>query len=66
MPALVAHLAGLLPAGPFYFPPEEAPTSPSEVLLAELVREQVLRARARRSRTPSRSQVEEIEEPRTT
>src|SRR3712207_6512499 len=40
--ALVAHLASLLPAGPFYFPPEEVSDQPESVLLAELVREQVL------------------------
>jgi GTPase len=40
--ALVEHLAGLLPEGPFYFPPEEISDQPEHVLLAELVREQVL------------------------
>jgi GTPase len=40
--ALVEHLAGLLPAGPFYFPPEEISDQPEHVMLAELVREQVL------------------------
>jgi len=40
--ALVEHLAGLLPEGPFYFPPEEVSDQPEHVLLAELVREQVL------------------------
>jgi GTP-binding protein Era len=40
--ALVAHLAELLPPGPFYFPPEEISDQPESVLLAELVREQVL------------------------
>jgi GTP-binding protein Era len=39
---LVDHLAGLLPEGPFYFPPEEISHQPDQVLLAELVREQVL------------------------
>jgi GTPase len=41
--ALVEHLAGLLPDGPFYFPPGEVSDQPEHVLLAELVREQVLR-----------------------
>jgi GTPase len=41
--ALVEHLAGLLPEGPFYFPPGEVSDLPEHVLLAELVREQVLR-----------------------
>ena len=37
------HLIGLLPAGPFYFPSEEHSDQAEHVLLAELVREQVLR-----------------------
>jgi GTP-binding protein Era len=40
--ALVDHLVSLLPEGPFYFPPEQHSDQPEEVLLAELVREQVL------------------------
>jgi GTPase len=40
--ALVEHLAGLLPEGPFYFPPREISDQPEQVMLAELVREQVL------------------------
>ena len=39
---LVEHLAGLLPEGPFYFPPGEVSDQQEHVLLAELVREQVL------------------------
>ncbi len=42
VPALVDHLAGLLPEGPFYFPPDEVSDQPEHVVLAELVREQVL------------------------
>jgi GTPase len=42
VPALVDHLAGLLPEGPFYFPPEEFSDQQEHVMLAELVREQVL------------------------
>ena len=41
--ALVDHLVALLPEGPFFFPPEERSDQPEQVLLAELVREQVLR-----------------------
>ena len=37
------HLAALMPAGPFLFPPEERSDQSLDVLLAELVREQVLR-----------------------
>jgi GTP-binding protein Era len=40
---LLDHLRGLLPEGPFFYP-DAAPTDqPLEVLLAELIREQVLR-----------------------
>ena len=41
--ALVDHLISLLHRGPFYFPPEQRSDQPEPVLLAELVREQVLR-----------------------
>jgi GTPase len=41
--ALRAHLAALMPAGPFLFPPEEQSDQSLDVVLAELVREQVLR-----------------------
>ena len=37
------HLTALLPEGPFFFPAEAPTDQPLEVLLAELVREQVLR-----------------------
>ena len=40
---LRAHLDALLPEGPFFFPAESPTDQPVEVLLAELVREQVLR-----------------------
>ena len=59
---LVDHLASLLPEGPFYFPPEEISDQPESVLLAELVREQVL-ARTRQEVPHSvEVQVEEVEE----
>ena len=41
--ALHGHLATLMPASPFFYPPEDPSDQPEEVLLAELVREQVLR-----------------------
>lgn len=41
--ALIEHLVSLLPEGPFYFSPEQHSDQPEPVLLAELVREQVLR-----------------------
>jgi GTP-binding protein Era len=40
---LIARLASLLPEGPFAYPPEHRSDLPSDVHLAELVREQVLR-----------------------
>jgi GTP-binding protein Era len=40
---LIAKLIELLPEGHFMFPPEQRSDLPSEVLLAELIREQVLR-----------------------
>ncbi|MEA2311958.1 MAG: GTPase, partial [Solirubrobacteraceae bacterium] len=39
---LMEHLAALLPEGPFYFPPDEFSDQSERVMLAELVREQVL------------------------
>jgi GTPase len=59
---LVSHLAALLPEGPFYFPPEEFSDQPESVVLAELVREQVL-ARTRQEVPHSvEVQVEEVED----
>jgi GTP-binding protein Era len=40
---LIDKLVELMPEGPFLFPPDQRSDLPSEVLLAELVREQVLR-----------------------
>jgi len=40
---LLEHLVSLLPEGPFFYPPGEGTDQPREVLLAELIREQVLR-----------------------
>jgi GTP-binding protein Era len=60
--ALMDHLAGLLPPGPFYFPAEEVSDQPESVLLAELVREQVL-ARTRQELPHSvEVQVDEVED----
>ena len=41
--ALRDHLAELMPEGPFLFPADEPSDQPAEVLMAELIREQVLR-----------------------
>ncbi len=40
--ALVGRLAELMPESPYLYPPEQHGDQPSEVLIAELVREQVL------------------------
>jgi GTPase len=42
VPELTAELVGLMPEGPFLYPPEERSDLPERVRLAELVREQVL------------------------
>jgi len=41
--ALHDHLASRVPESPFFYPPEDPSDQPEEVMLAELVREQVLR-----------------------
>jgi len=40
---LLEHLAGRMPEGPWLFPAEERTDQPEHVMLAELIREQVLR-----------------------
>jgi GTP-binding protein Era len=40
--ALVERLGGLVPEGPYLYPPEEHSDQPGETMLAELIREQVL------------------------
>jgi GTPase len=59
--ALVAHLVAQLPEGPPYFPPGQASDQPEHVVLAELIREQVL-ARARQEVPHSvEVQIEDVE-----
>ena len=59
---LVEHLVSRLPEGPQYFPEGQASDQPEHVLVAELIREQVL-ARARQEVPHSvEVQVEDIEE----
>ena len=59
---LVEHLAGLLPEGPFYFPPEDVSDQPEHVMLAELVREQVLHRTRQEVPHAVEVQVDEIDE----
>jgi len=42
LPALVQRLGELVPEGPYLYPPEDRSDQSSQVLLAELIREQVL------------------------
>jgi GTP-binding protein Era len=60
---LLEHLVGLLPKGPFYFPVDESSDQPQHVLLAELVREQILRRTFQEVPHAVEVQIEEIERP---
>jgi GTP-binding protein Era len=64
VPALVEHLAGLLPEGPFYFPAEDRSDQSESTMLAELVREQVLRRTRQELPHAVEVEVEEIEQRR--
>jgi GTP-binding protein Era len=59
---LLEYLAGLLPAGPFYFGEDDVSDQPESVMLAELVREQVLARTRQEVPHAVEVQVEEIEE----
>ena len=59
VPALLAHLVSLLPVGPMYFAADQRSDQAPSVLLAELVREQVL-ARTREE-VPHAVEVEVLE-----
>jgi GTP-binding protein Era len=61
---LVDHLAGLLPAGPFYFEPQQHSDQPRDVVLAELIREQVLGRTREEVPHAVEVQVESVSEPR--
>ena len=62
VPPLIDYLSSLLPEGPFYFPPEDKSDQPEHVMLAELVREQVLSRTRQEVPHSVEVQVEEIEE----
>lgn len=59
---LLDHLAGLLPEGPFYFPADEVSDQSEQVMLAELVREQVLLRTRQEVPHAVEVQIDEIEE----
>ena len=62
MPPLIDYLSSLLPEGPFYFPPEDHSDQPENVMLAELVREQVLLRTRQEVPHAVEVQVDEVEE----
>jgi GTP-binding protein Era len=62
VPPLLDYLAELLPEGPFYFPPEDFSDQPEDVMLAELVREQVLLRTRQEVPHAVEVQIEEIEQ----
>ena len=59
---LVARLAELVPEGPFLYPPEQRSDQPSEVMLAELIREQVLHRTREELPHAVEVQLDEVEE----
>jgi GTP-binding protein Era len=61
---LVRHLAGLLPEGPFWFAPGESSDQPEHVVVAELIREQVLRRARQEVPHAVEVQVDEIDRSR--
>jgi GTPase len=64
VPALVDHLVGLLPAGPRYFAAAERSDQSPSVVLAELVREQVLARTREEIPHAVEVEVEDISHPR--
>jgi GTP-binding protein Era len=62
--ALVEHLAELMPAGPFMFSAQEISDQPLSVLLAELVREAIIRRTFQELPHAVEVMVEEVERPR--
>jgi GTPase len=61
---LVEHLGALMPEGPFMFAPEDRSDQPRELLLAELIREAVIRRTFQELPHAVEVMVEEIEAPR--
>jgi GTP-binding protein Era len=64
VPALVEHLAELMPVGPFMFSAHAISDQPLAVLLAELVREAVIRRTFQELPHAVEAIVEEVERPR--
>ncbi len=64
VPALIEHLAALMPAGPLMFGPQQRSDQPQEQLLAELVREAVVRRTFQEVPHAVEVVIEEMEYPR--
>jgi GTP-binding protein Era len=64
VPALLDHLAALMPEGPFMFAEDASSDQPRELLLAELVREAVIRRTFAELPHAVEVVVEELERPR--
>jgi GTPase len=62
--ALVEHLEGLMPEGPFLFAPDERSDQPQEQLLGELIREAAIRRTFQEVPHAMEVVVEEVERPR--
>jgi len=62
VPELVGHLTELVPEGPFLYPPDERSDLPERVVLAELIREQVLRRTREEVPHAVEVEVDELEE----
>ena len=61
---LVEHIAGLMPEGPYLFEPDASSDQPRELLLAELVREAVIRRTFQELPHAVEVVIEDVEEPR--
>lgn len=61
--ALLEHLVELLPQGPFFFPVDESSDQPQHVLLAELIREQIIRRTFQEVPHAVEVAVEEVDRP---
>jgi GTP-binding protein Era len=64
LPPLLDRLAELMPEGPFLYPPEDSSDQSSELLLAELIREQVLNRTRQEIPHSVEVSVTEVSEPR--
>jgi GTP-binding protein Era len=62
VPELVEHLGGLMPDGPYLYPPADKSDLPERTVLAELIREQVLRRTREEVPHAVEVEVDELEE----